>query len=81
MDDLERKSALLAAVRFSYDFRRGIYVNRSKKEIVSLEFIDDHTPDELADVISSSESDDWRFYFNAPPTDSLKHQILTAMQQ
>jgi hypothetical protein len=73
---LATKAQILKAGEYAYNFDRGIYYNRQKKKAFSVEFIDDHSSDELERCIREPNREPgWNFYFNSEPSASAKRQL------
>ena len=76
MNTLAEKRILLEDSGFAYRFDRELYYNRDTKKVFSVEFVEDHTPEKIKRCIDeNTESQDWRFYFNEPPSNSVRHEL------
>ncbi len=74
------KKDILQNANYRYIFDRDLYVNRIAKKAFSLEFVDDHSEEELARRIRENTGDKgWRFYFNLDPSDSIKRELERAL--
>jgi hypothetical protein len=78
------KDQILEDAGYTYSFEKALYINRRIKKAFSIEFVEDHTDAELLARINESgsengngenASDRWQFYFNAPPSESVKHEL------
>jgi len=70
------KRDILRDADYRYDFDRAMYVNRAAKKAFSLEFIDDHTEEDLVSHIrENSSGNGWRFYFNVSPSESEQREL------
>jgi hypothetical protein len=82
------KDQILEDAGYTYSFEKALYINRRIKKAFSIEFVEDHTDAELLARINESGSengnendngengnDRWQFYFNAPPSESVKHEL------
>jgi hypothetical protein len=70
------KGQLLEQAGYAYGFDRMIYFNRQDRKAFSLEFVEDHTESEIQRLISEATGGaEWRFYFNSPPSDSVKREL------
>ena len=71
------KTQILEDAGYAYSFDRGIYINRSARKVFSVEFVEDHSDAELEARIREPwpPSGEWRFYFNSPPSDSVKREL------
>ena len=74
-----RKSQILQNAEYSYDFHHMVYVNRPKKKVFSIEFIDDHSEDEIQSRVDEETNGDWTFYFNDQPSPAVKRELETAL--
>jgi hypothetical protein len=80
MTPIATKQNILDAAGYIYNFDREVYFNRSAKKIFSVDFIEDHNPSELERRIrEKADAGKWRFYFNVPPSESVKRQIVEAL--
>jgi hypothetical protein len=80
MTILATKQHLLDSAEYIYNFDREVYFNRSAKKIFSVDFLQDHKPDEIEQRIrEDTDAGDWRFYFNVPPSKSVKRQIASVL--
>lgn len=74
------KQSILDAAGYIYNLDREVYFKRAAKKIFSIDFIEDHTPAQLQQRIrEKADAGKWRFYFNVPPSESVKRQILEAL--
>jgi hypothetical protein len=70
------KKDILRNANYRYIFDRDLYVNRTAKKAFSLEFVDDHSEEELARrIIENGSGNGWRFYFNSDPSDGVKREL------
>jgi len=73
---LDTKQQILDDAGFSYNFDRKIYLNRERRKIFSVEFIEDHDEKALEECIrEDTGGKKWRFYFNEEPSESVKREI------
>ena len=71
-----KKSDILWQANYRYNFDRDLYVNETAKKAFSLEFVDDHAEDELRrNILENTDGKEWKFYFNFPPSDSVKREL------
>jgi hypothetical protein len=76
MAELANKKRLLSDAGYVYSFDRDLYMNREAKKVFSVEFIEDHSEDEIrAGIDELTGAEAWRFYFNTPPSESVRHDI------
>jgi hypothetical protein len=74
------KKDILREAEYRYNFDRDIYFNRKAKKAFSLEFVDDTPEEELARrVRESTENSGWTFYFNHPPSESVKRELESVL--
>ncbi len=67
-----KKSEMLFAANYRYDFDRDLYVNREARKAFSLEFVDDHSEETVRRAIQEeTEGNAWRFYFNDKPSEGV----------
>ena len=71
-----KKKDILWEANYRYNFDRDLFVNPTVKKAFSLEFVDDHTEDELLEYIQeSTDGNEWKFYFNILPSDGVKREL------
>ena len=71
------KRKLLEGAGYAYNFDRMIYVNRQSKKVFSIEAIEDNDELWLKKCIEEkNESQQWRFYFNFPPSEFVQQELL-----
>jgi hypothetical protein len=71
------KRELLEHAGFVYNFDREVYFNRTARKIFSVEAIEDHDPTWLRSCIEEDNgSTEWRFYFNSPPSDIVRQELV-----
>ncbi len=70
------KQDLLKRAGYAYNFDRMVYFNREAKKAFSVEFVEDHDEEELNRRIrEGDEPNGWRFYFNSPPSESVRRVL------
>ena len=80
MTELTEKEALLEASDYRYHFDRMIYFNRATRRALSLEFVEDHSLEEIHDLINQlPAANGWAFYFNDPLSDRIKRDLAAAL--
>lgn len=80
MTKLARQRELLQHAGYAYSFDREVYYNHETRKVFSLEFIEDHSADELEECIGeNTDGNNWRFYFNAAPSDSARHELESVL--
>jgi ABC-type transporter lipoprotein component MlaA len=76
MQTLAAKEQILENAGFQYSFRREIYVNRRSRKVFSIDFIENHSEEELQESIAESvNGSGWHFYFNSPPPEGVKREL------
>ena len=76
------KGELLDAGGFLYEMDHELYVQPVARKIFSSWFVRDHSAEELEACIKSDPpSEGWRFYFNTPPSDSVREQIEQMLEE
>jgi len=75
------KAQILKEAGYLYSFDRAIYVNRAARKVFSVEFIGDHDEAELEAAMRSPSPPpgEWQFFFNAAPSDSVKHDLSAVL--
>ena len=60
---------------------RELYFNRRTKKAFSVEFVEDHSEDELQRHLSENKDGaEWRFYFNSPPSEAVKRELKSVLE-
>ena len=76
MTALANKGHILEEAGYAYGFDRMIYFNPKTTKVFSVEFVEDHSESELRKCIDENTGGgEWRFYFNSPPTESVKNEL------
>jgi hypothetical protein len=72
------KAQILESAGYAYSFDRLSYINRQARKVFSLEFVQDHDEDSLRSCINEPvpPPDEWRFYFNSPPSEAVKREFF-----
>ena len=72
----KKKKDILWEANYRYNFDRDLFVNRAARKAFSIEFVDDHPEEELRQRIEEKTGGNcWTFYFNLPPTESVKREL------
>jgi len=81
MNELTEKEALLEGSGYRYHFDRMIYFNRATRRALSLEFVADHSFNEIQDLVDKQPpaANGWTFYFNEPPSDRIKRELAEVL--
>ncbi len=76
----ESKADILEEAGYAYSFDRQMYINRKTKKAFSVEFIEDHSEDQIRKYVREPKGGpEWRFYFNSPPSESVKHELESVL--
>jgi hypothetical protein len=77
----QEKAERLESHGYVFVFRRMIYVNPDEKKLFSAEAIDDHDIRWLEQRLAEpSLGDAWMFFFNTPPSESVRQQLLADLR-
>ena len=79
MTDLTEKEQLLESSGYRYHFDRMIYFSRSVRRAFSLEFVEDHSRQEIQKLLEMPATDDWVFHFNESLSDRVKRELAEAL--
>ena len=79
MSDLTVKEELLENSGYRYHFERMIYINRAARRAFSLEFVEDHSQQEILKLLETPATNEWVFHFNEPPSDRVKRELAEAL--
>lgn len=73
---VDSKWQILQEAGYAYNFDRMVYLNKSARKVFSVEFVQDHSENELQRCISEeSNGAEWRFYFNSPPPAAVQREL------
>lgn len=76
MGTVASKSEILREAGYAYNFDRMVYFNPRTKKVFSVEFVEDHSEDQLQSCLSEETNGaEWRFYFNSPPPGAVKREL------
>lgn len=75
MQRFATKDQILEDAGYSYSFDRALYVNRRAKKAFSIEFVEDHTDEQIQTRIDEQTGNGWKFYFNSDPSESVKCEL------
>jgi hypothetical protein len=68
-----KKSEMLFAANYRYNFDRDLYVNRQARKAFSLEYVDDNSEEAIRRAIQEiTDGKNWHFYFNVNPSESVR---------
>ncbi len=80
MTTIAAKSKLLEDAGYVYSFDRMIYINRKAKKVLSVEFVEDNSPEQLQKCISeNTHGGEWQFFFNSPPSETVKRELVSVL--
>jgi len=79
MGELTRKSELFKSKGYAYNFDRMMYVNRRSKKAFSVEFVEDHTEEELRRYIAEECGTGGYFFLNTTSSESMKRELESAL--
>jgi hypothetical protein len=70
------KRDILKEAEYWFNFDRALFFNRKARKAFSLEFVDDKPEEEIRRRVGeSTNGNGWTFYFNSPPTESVKREL------
>jgi hypothetical protein len=73
-----KKEPILKAAKYVYNFDRMAYYNRADKKAFSVEWIEDHSDEELKRALEEpNDSDDWQLYAEPRPPQRVINEFLT----
>jgi hypothetical protein len=74
------KSKILEEEGYAYNFDRMVYFNRRAKKAFSVEFVEDHTVDQLRErIMEKTNGTQWQFYTNSILPPAVKHELEGAL--
>lgn len=75
---MKTKEELLRDGEYWYNYLRMVYVNRKARKVLSVQWVEEHSEQELASEIARhNDTDDWQFCFNDEPSDYVR-DVLSA---
>jgi len=81
-DEVQRmckKSDVLDAGGYVFDYYYGTYVNKSRRMLFSHQFVDAHSAEELESHIATAMPDSkWQFFCLKPPAPSVRQKLEAA---
>jgi hypothetical protein len=70
------KDELLEDAGYYYNLDRALYVNRPAKKAFSIEFVEDHSDEEIeARIRDCANGGGWKFFFNSEPSDYVRREL------
>jgi hypothetical protein len=70
------RTEILDKAGYAYSFDRQMYINRKTKKAFSVEFVQDHSEDQIRKYTREHTPGlKWRFYFNLPPSEAVKREL------
>lgn len=81
IDDVKtNKEPVLRTSGYTYNFDRMVYMNRAKRKAFSVEWIEDHSEQELREKMAEpNSSGKWQLYFNSNPSDAVLRDFLAEL--
>jgi len=81
MTDLTEKEALLESAGYRYHFDRMIYFNRATRRAFSIEFVEDHSHQEIQQLMNDGPNlNGWIFHFNQDlSSDRVKRELAITL--
>lgn len=77
MSELLDRENLVEDSGYQYHCELMHYVNRTARRVFCLEFIRDHSRDEIQSLINETPATtDWVFYFDKQPSDRVKQELV-----
>lgn len=74
---MSKKADVLDDSRFFFDYWHASYVNKPKKMILSHQFVDAHTAEELEAILSkAAPTGEWQFFCLEPPSEYVRNKVL-----
>ncbi|WP_180538353.1 hypothetical protein [Nevskia soli] len=74
------KTEILREAGFAYTIDLQMYINLKTKKAFSAAFVQDHSQNQIRKCIQEhSSGPEWRFYFNAEPSEAVKHELELAL--
>jgi hypothetical protein len=71
------KEPILKAARYVYNFDRMAYYNRAARKAFTVEWVEDHTDQELRRALGEpNDSDGWQLYAEPRPPQSVINEFL-----
>ena len=76
----ESKTDILDEAGYAYSFDRQVYMNRKARKAFSVQFVQDNSEEQIRKSIrEQTDGLKWRFYFNAPPSETVKHELESVL--
>ena len=76
MPTLTTKVRILEEAGFKYNFLRMLYFNQSTKKAFSVEFVEDHSEDEIKNCLAqNTDPAHWTLYNNGPVSETVKREL------
>jgi hypothetical protein len=76
---MDEKAERLKRAGYRYNFHRMVYINRAARKVFSVDAIEDHSAEWLADRIEESNEGEWQFYFNQAPSAAVVRDFLVEL--
>jgi hypothetical protein len=76
----ESKTDILDEAGYAYGFDRQMYINPKTRKVFSVEFVQDHSEDQIRKHIQEhTDGHEWQFYFNSRPSDSVRRELESVL--
>jgi hypothetical protein len=74
---MSAKEPILKDARYVYNFDRMAYYNRAVKKAFSVEWVEDHTDEELRRAVEEpNDSNDWQLYVEPRPSQRVIDEFI-----
>jgi hypothetical protein len=76
------KMDILRVANYTYNFDHELFFNRDEKKAFSFPFLDDHAEDEVLRCVNErTDRSAWKFYFNFPPSETVKRELERTLSE
>lgn len=76
--DIER---LLETHGYRYHLARMCYFSRTAKRAFSIEFVEEHSLQEIQTLVETPSTNDWIFHFTKPASNWSKQELARALEK
>ncbi|HVR38712.1 MAG TPA: hypothetical protein VMU84_06425 [Thermoanaerobaculia bacterium] len=74
---MKTKEELLREGGYRYNYIRLVYLNRADRKVFSVDWLDDHSEEELAAELNSrNDTGDWQIYSSGVVSESVRTAFL-----
>jgi hypothetical protein len=71
------REPILQAAGYAYNFDRLAYYNRGARKVFSVEWLREHTDEEIHQAVEApNDSGDWLIYADPPPSKRVVNEFL-----